>query len=95
MNRKLTFRWIKVLLLLYCIIGTIFYYTQEKLLTHPVAVQKDTAYRLAQAFTELDGGRFVALGDDQRWQTAEVDRGRGVDQVVEADHADPQFAVAR
>ena len=44
MNKKLLFRWIKVILLLYGSLGLAFYYVQDKLLFQPVAVDKDYNY---------------------------------------------------
>jgi pimeloyl-ACP methyl ester carboxylesterase len=54
MNKKLIYRSIKVFLLLYCIIGIVFYYNQERLLFHPVPASQGTAYQFAQPFTELN-----------------------------------------
>ncbi|HTI89723.1 MAG TPA: alpha/beta fold hydrolase [Puia sp.] len=54
MFKKKLIRWAKVLILLYCIIGIAWYYGQEKLLFHPVAVDRKTAYTFHQPFTELN-----------------------------------------
>jgi pimeloyl-ACP methyl ester carboxylesterase len=47
-------RWIKVFLLLYCIIGIAFYYGQEALLFHPVAVDRNVKYDFGQPYTEVN-----------------------------------------
>ena len=54
MNRKKIFRWVKIALLLYGIIGIAFYYGQDRLLFHPVPVDPKTAYAFPQPFTELN-----------------------------------------
>lgn len=54
MSKKHLIRWAKILVLLYCIVGIAWYYGQEKLLFHPVAVNKKTAYAFDQPFTELN-----------------------------------------
>lgn len=52
--KKKVFRWLKVFLLLYGIIGIAIYYLQDKLLFHPVAVDKQAAWHFDQPFTELN-----------------------------------------
>lgn len=54
MKRKKVFRWLKVLLLLYGIIGIAVYYLQDTLLFHPVPVGKQTAYHFTQPYNEID-----------------------------------------
>lgn len=54
MTKKKIYRWLKVLILLYCIIGIAFYYLQERILFHPVAVDKATKYDFKQPFTEVN-----------------------------------------
>jgi pimeloyl-ACP methyl ester carboxylesterase len=53
-NKKKAYRWLKVLILLYCIIGIAFYYLQDRILFHPVAVDKGTKYDFSQPFKEVD-----------------------------------------
>src|SRR3954468_682280 len=53
-KKKKIFRWLKVFLLLYGIIGIAIYYLQDKLLFHPVAVAKQTSYNFKQPYTELN-----------------------------------------
>jgi uncharacterized protein len=54
MNKKILFRWIKLLLLVYGLIGIVFYYVQDSLILHPVKLDTATPYRFAQPFTELN-----------------------------------------
>jgi hypothetical protein len=43
-NKKLVWRWVKVVLLLYGIVGIAVYYAQEHILFHPTAVPKSFVY---------------------------------------------------
>ncbi|MBN9379838.1 MAG: alpha/beta fold hydrolase [Chitinophagaceae bacterium] len=54
MKKKILFRWAKVLILLYCIIGIAVYYLQDKLLFHPVAVDRQTDYHFTQPYNEVN-----------------------------------------
>ena len=54
MNKKIVFRWIKVLLLVYGLVGIIFYYVQDSLILHPRKLAAGTPYRFSQSFTELN-----------------------------------------
>jgi pimeloyl-ACP methyl ester carboxylesterase len=54
MDKKLIFRWGKLVVLLYCLIGIGWYYGQEALLFHPTVVDPKTAYTFGQPFTELN-----------------------------------------
>ena len=54
MDRKIIFRWVKVVLLVYAVIGIVFYYVQDALLLHPVKVPAGQSYHFSQRFTELD-----------------------------------------
>jgi alpha-beta hydrolase superfamily lysophospholipase len=53
-TRKKTFRWLKVIVLLYGIIGIALYYLQKSILFHPVAVDANTAYHFNQPFKEVN-----------------------------------------
>ncbi|HVU56716.1 MAG TPA: alpha/beta fold hydrolase, partial [Puia sp.] len=53
-TKKKVYRWLKVLILLYCIIGIAFYYLQERILFHPVAVDMHAPYHFDQPFNEVD-----------------------------------------
>ncbi len=54
MNKKIAFRWVKVLLLIYCVVGIAWYYGQDWLLLHPVKLAPDKPYVFRQPFTELN-----------------------------------------
>ena len=54
MNKQKTFRWIKIVIVVYCLIGTALYYLQDKLLFHPVALSADSVYHFTQPFTETN-----------------------------------------
>ena len=54
MNRKIIFRWIKVIVLIYSIIGILFYYLQKKIFFHPVAVHADSTYSFSSPYKELN-----------------------------------------
>jgi uncharacterized protein len=54
MNKKVLFRWIKLLLLVYGVIGIIFYYVQDSLILHPVKLAAGTPYRFSEPFVELN-----------------------------------------
>lgn len=47
-------RWLKVFILLYCIVGITFYYCQDALLFHPVAVDQHVKYDFGQPYTEVN-----------------------------------------
>src|SRR5579859_7598922 len=52
--KKKVFRWVKILALLYGSIGIAFYYLQDILLFHSVAVKQEIAYTFDQPFTEVN-----------------------------------------
>ena len=54
MNKKKLFRWLKVFVLLYCGVGIILYYGQERLIFHPVKADRNTWYHFDQPSTELN-----------------------------------------
>lgn len=54
-RRKILFRWIKVVLLLYGVIGILFYYLQNKIFFHPKALPASYQYSFGdQKFEELN-----------------------------------------
>ena len=53
MNKKLL-RWIKLIVLFYCIIGIALFYLQDYFLFHPVALQRSYQYRFDVPFAEID-----------------------------------------
>jgi uncharacterized protein len=54
MNKKKLFRWIKVILLLYGVIGILIYYLQDYMLFRPVKVELQQAYHFNIPFKELN-----------------------------------------
>jgi len=54
MNRKKIFRWVKIVLLVYAVIGIAFYYVQDSLLLHPVKMAAGRPYAFAQPFKEMN-----------------------------------------
>ena len=55
MNKRLIWRWVKILLLLYGVIGIVLYHTQRYFLWHPVAVPASTVYDFGgQPHTEVN-----------------------------------------
>ncbi len=53
MNQQLLLKWIKLILVIYAIIGIALYLLQDLLLFHPVVVQKDSTYHFSQPYKEL------------------------------------------
>lgn len=53
MNKKLL-RWIKIIVLLYCIIGIALYYLQDYFLFHPTPLARNYQYRFDTPFAEVD-----------------------------------------
>jgi len=53
MNKKILFRWIKVIVLLYSIIGIAFYYLQDYVLYQPEKVAPDSVYQFKQPHTDF------------------------------------------
>jgi alpha-beta hydrolase superfamily lysophospholipase len=48
------FRWVKIVLLVYGLVGLLLYYGQEYLLFHPVKVDRSTPWKFDQPFEEVD-----------------------------------------
>lgn len=53
-KRKIIFRWIKVMVLLYSVIGIALFYLQEKFLFHPVAINRNVPWKFDVPFEEMD-----------------------------------------
>lgn len=51
-NKKKIFRWLKIIIIIYCLTGIGFYYLQEKLIFHPKVISQDSSFHFTQAFTE-------------------------------------------
>jgi uncharacterized protein len=54
MNKKIVFRWLKVIVLIYCTIGIAIYYGQDKMFFHPEAVTANSQYSFPYAFKEVN-----------------------------------------
>lgn len=52
--KKKVFRWIKVLILVYCTAGVALYYGQKSLLFHPVALDKQIKYDFGKPYKEVN-----------------------------------------
>jgi pimeloyl-ACP methyl ester carboxylesterase len=78
-SKKKVYRWLKVLILLYCIIGIAFYYLQNRILFHPVAVDIHTPYHFDQPFKEVDIPYTRDINIDViQFTTSGIDTPRGV-----------------
>jgi alpha-beta hydrolase superfamily lysophospholipase len=88
-TKKKIYRWLKVLLLVYSIIGIAFYYLQDRFLFHPVAVDKGTRYDFKQPFdevnipynkeTNINVVRFASIrGDSSAARVGDTSAARGV-----------------
>jgi len=53
-NKKKIFRWLKVIVIVYSVLGIALYYLQDKLLFHPVPVAKDSVYHFQSPFREVN-----------------------------------------
>jgi len=54
MKKKIIYRWLKVFILLYCTIGLIIYYGQNKILFHPQTVTAQSQYSFPYPFKEVN-----------------------------------------
>ncbi len=53
MNQKII-RWVKVIVLLYCVLGIALYYLQNVFLFHPVPLARDYKYQFDRPFEEVE-----------------------------------------
>ncbi len=51
---KILFRWIKVTLLLYAVIGLALFYLQDYILFHPTVIKRNIAWKFEVPFEEMD-----------------------------------------
>lgn len=54
MKRKIIFRWLKIIVMLYCAIGIALYYLQEKFLFHPEKLSAAYVYHFTVPFEEVN-----------------------------------------
>jgi alpha-beta hydrolase superfamily lysophospholipase len=52
--KKIFFRWLKVLIIIYCGIGIAIYYLQEKILFRPDIIKRNEVYNFSQPFKEVN-----------------------------------------
>ena len=52
--KKKIFRWIKVIVLLYCVLGITLYYLQDHILFHPASLEKNTKYNFNSLFNDIN-----------------------------------------
>jgi len=52
-NRKKIFNWIKVIIVIYCVIGIALYYLQDRILFHPKKLATEHVFKFAGPFEEL------------------------------------------
>lgn len=52
-NRKKIFNWIKIIIIIYCVIGITLYYLQDKILFHPKILTTDHVFKFTEPFQEL------------------------------------------
>jgi uncharacterized protein len=52
--KKRYIRWIKIILLVYAILGIAFFYLQDRILFHPIAIPKDQQYDFRDAYREIN-----------------------------------------
>ncbi|MGC4100086.1 alpha/beta hydrolase [Ferruginibacter sp.] len=52
--KKKIFRWVKLIVLLYSLIGIVLYYLQEKFLFHPEQLSKDHVFKFDTPFEEVN-----------------------------------------
>lgn len=52
--KKHLFRWLKILLVVYCFIGLIIYYAQDLFILHPTVQNKEYVYQFSQPHTEVN-----------------------------------------
>ncbi len=54
MSRKRIFLIIKLIIIVYCLVGIALFYTQDKFLLHPITVSTDHVYKFEHSFKELN-----------------------------------------
>ncbi len=52
--KKIIFRWVKMVILVYCVIGIVFYNIQDRFILHPTKIEAGKAYAFKQPFNELN-----------------------------------------
>src|SRR4029079_5343170 len=52
--KKTVIRWVKMIVLIYCVLGLALYYAQNFFLFHPLALDRSYQYRFDSPFEEID-----------------------------------------
>src|SRR5215467_3710151 len=52
--KKVVFRWVKLIVLIYCLIGIVVYYAQDKVLFHPQTLAANYQYSFPYPFKEVN-----------------------------------------
>ncbi len=52
-NVKKLFKWSKIIIIIYCLIGTALYYLQDKILFHPKTLSLDYQFKFPESFKEI------------------------------------------
>jgi alpha-beta hydrolase superfamily lysophospholipase len=52
--KRIVFRWLKLIVLIYCLIGIAVYYLQDKIMFHPEALDANYKYKFSQPFSEVN-----------------------------------------
>ncbi|MDB5192315.1 MAG: alpha/beta fold hydrolase [Segetibacter sp.] len=53
-RKKVIFRWLKVFIIIYCLVGIAIYYLQEKILFRPDVLKAQEVYKFNQPFKEVN-----------------------------------------
>jgi uncharacterized protein len=53
-RKKILFRWVKIIVLLYCSIGIALFYLQERFLFHPTVIARDIPWKFDIPYQEMD-----------------------------------------
>ena len=53
-KKQIIFRWVKIIVLLYCVIGIALFYLQEKFLFHPTELSRDHQFKFNVPFEEVN-----------------------------------------
>jgi len=54
MKKKILYRWLKLFILIYCLIGIVIYYGQNKILFHPQELTQQSHYSFPYPFKEVN-----------------------------------------
>jgi hypothetical protein len=52
--KKIIFRWVKLVILVYSVVGIIVFYVQDRFILHPVKLEAGNPYTFTQPFAELN-----------------------------------------